>query len=129
MPIRLVPIGKTRPEDGATGKKKYYAQVVSSGTDTIDDIIRRIEKKSTVSGADIQAVLYDLVEEMKSSFSLGRIVQLDRLGNFRLSVSSEGVEEPEKAGARQVRQVRVIFKPDKELKRWLKTLKFTRQNI
>jgi predicted histone-like DNA-binding protein len=124
MAVKLTPIGKTSPATGRKGEKKYYAQVLSSGTDTMEHIIQRIEKSSTASSADVKLVLRALVDTMKVSFAEGRIVQLEDLGSFRLSVSSDPVKEPGNISRHNVKQVRVIFKPDKELKRWLKRVKF-----
>ena len=124
MPIRLITIGKSKPGEGSQGEKKYYASVKSSGEDTLEDITKKIEKISTVSGADIRGVLYALVDTMKLSFADGRIVRLGELGSFRVSVSSQAEDSPSDVGARSITQARVIYKPDKSLKDWLKTLGF-----
>jgi predicted histone-like DNA-binding protein len=125
MAVKLTPVGKTSPEQGGKGDKKYYAQVVSSGIDTTKDIIQIIEKTSTVSGADVKAVLFALTECLKSSFEQGRIVQLDDLGSFRLSVSSTPEDDPSLVGPKNVKQARVVYHADKDLKKWLNSLKFT----
>lgn len=125
MPVNLVPVGKTSPSEGSGGEKKYYAAVKSSGTYTLKEITRKIEKMSTISGADIRAVLYALTDIMKDSLAEGYIIRLEDLGSFRISVSSTPEDESSLIGPKNVKQARVVFQADKDLKRWTKKLKFT----
>jgi len=77
------------------GEKKCYASPVSSGEQTLAGLTRSIEKISTVSGADIQAVLYALVDVSIESLSNGTFVRLEELGSLRMSLKSEGKNKKE----------------------------------
>jgi predicted histone-like DNA-binding protein len=124
MSIPIFPLKKhdLNNEDGH--HYKYYATVKTSGEDTLDDVIRKVEAMSSASKADVYIVILSLMEVMQNSLEEGRIVRLGRLGSFRISVSSKGENDPSKINARSVEKARIIYKADKELKPWLERLKF-----
>ncbi|AEE16285.1 HU family DNA-binding protein [Treponema brennaborense] len=117
-----------RGEPGVAGggKKKWYALAVNSREDTIDDITKSIEKISTVSGADIRAVLYALVDVSVQALERGEIVRLGDLGSMRLTLSSEGKEKEADVTAASIKKRGIIFSPGKKLKEMLETVKFTK---
>ncbi|MEO5909762.1 MAG: HU family DNA-binding protein [Pelobium sp.] len=98
------------------GTKKFYASAATSGEETIDGLTRSIEKISTVSGADIRAVLYALVDVISGDLADGRIVRLGDLGSLRISLSSEGAETANKITANSVKAGKTIFTPGPKLK-------------
>lgn len=83
-----------------------------------------IKKISTVSGADIRAVLYSLIDVIPEELSQGRIVRLDDLGAFRVSISSHGHETEEEVNANSVRDSRIIFTPGPKFRQMLNNLHF-----
>ncbi len=60
---------------------------------------KAIEKISTVSGADIRAVLYALVDVSIDNLPKGAIVRLGDLGSLRVSISSEGRDADDEVNA------------------------------
>jgi predicted histone-like DNA-binding protein len=116
-----------RPLPGTDGKvKKHYASPVQGREITLDGLTKGIEKTSTVSGADIRAVLYAMVEEAVIGLSEGRIIRLGELGSLRISISSEGKDKAEEVTASSVKKAKVIFTPGTKLKDMLKSAKFTK---
>ena len=108
--IKYVIQGKRNPLDRS--QMKYYAQMASTTPVTLEQIIKRIEKRSTVSSADVKAVLDALQYEVIDALESGNSVRLGDLGSFRLTLQSDGVasqEEAKKLGARLIRQVNVQF--------------------
>ncbi|RYD81227.1 MAG: DNA-binding protein, partial [Sphingobacteriales bacterium] len=120
----VVKRGQPGVEGGGT--KKYYASAASTGEADIDALTRRIEKISTVSGADIRAVLYALVDVMTDELADGRIVRLGELGNIRVSISSNGEAKAEDVTANSIINTRTLFAPGARLRDMLKTLKFVK---
>jgi predicted histone-like DNA-binding protein len=106
------------------GDKKFYAQMVSSGEVTLTDLTKSIEKISTVSGADIRAVLYSLIDVMKVSLSDGKIIRLGELGSLRASFSSNGEALEADVKASTIKKSKVIFSPGKELKEMLALMEY-----
>lgn len=108
------------------GEKKFYASPLTSGELTLTGLTKSIEKISTVSGVDIRAVVYAMVDVIQSSLADGQIVRLGELGSLRVSVSSEGKATASEVNATAIKNSRVIFTPGKGIKDMLKTLEFTK---
>ncbi|MEJ8591356.1 HU family DNA-binding protein [Riemerella anatipestifer] len=124
MSIKYKTIQKAQPGVAGGGDKKFYASPVYQGEKTLEDLTKDIEKISTVSGADIRAVLYALVDVMQTSLSEGRIVRLGELGSMRVSLSSEGKAKEEEVTSAAIKSAKVLFTPGSDLKKMLQTLKF-----
>ncbi|SDE32269.1 HU family DNA-binding protein [Riemerella columbipharyngis] len=124
MPVKFKIIQKGQPGVVGGGSKKYYASPVYRGEKSLEDLTKDIEKISTVSGADIRAVLYALVDVMQDSLSDGQIVRLGELGSMRASLSSEGKAKEEEVTAAAIKSAKVIFTPGTGIKNRLKTLKY-----
>ncbi len=126
MAIKYKVVAKGQPGVVGGGDKKFYATPVLEGEVTLDDLTRLIEKSSTVSGADIRAVLYALVETTVDSLTKGSIVRLGELGSLRPSISSEGKATEAEVSASAIRSANVIFTPGSRIKEMLATAKFTK---
>ena len=126
MAIQIKVVERGQPGVAGGGTKKYYASPVHGREITLEGLTKNIEKASTVSGADIRAVLYALVEEAVGGLSEGRIIRLGDLGSLRITLSSEGKEKPEQVTAAAVKKTSVIFTPGKKLQEMMKSAKFTK---
>ena len=124
MPIKFKAIERGEPGVAGGGTKKWYASPNISGEKALDGLIRDIEKISTVSGADIRAVLYALVDVMKDALADGQIVRIGELGSLRVSFSSEGKATEKEVTAASIKQAKVIFTPGKDIKDTLATLTY-----
>ena len=91
---------------------------------TLADLTKAIEKICTVSGADIRAVLYALVDVAVDSLADGTIVRLGDLGSLRISISSEGKATLEEVNGNCVKGASVIFTPGSRIKDMLATVKY-----
>lgn len=122
--IKFKTIQRGQPGVQGGGEKKYYALPVSDGEVTIDGITKTIEKMSTVSGIDIRAVLYSLVEAGADVLAEGKILRLGELGSLRVSLSSEGRATPEEVNSGCIKDACVIFTPGPKIKTMLSGLKY-----
>lgn len=94
---------------------KYYPQAVTSGKPiSTKQVAERLAKISTVSYADVMAVLAELAGVMADYMALGKTVKLDGLGTFyyTLSASGNGVDTPEEVTSKLITGVRVRFIPE-----------------
>jgi nucleoid DNA-binding protein len=64
------------------------------------------------------------VDLVTYQLSQGKIVQLGELGNFRLSVSSEGRDLEEELTTSAIRRAKVLFSPGAEIRAMLKSATF-----
>lgn len=109
------------------GQKKYYASAVPDGEITLEGLTREIEKRSTVSGADIRAVLYAMVEVAAECLEDGTVVRFGDLGSLRMSLSSAGKEKEEDVNASAIRGSSIIFYPGPKLQSTLVGMKYYKQ--
>ena len=91
---------------------KYYPQAAPTTPVTLAQIIKRIEKRSTVSSSDVKAVLDALQYEVIEALENGNTVRLGDIGSFRLTIKAEGAvtaREAKGMGAKLIKQVNVQF--------------------
>ena len=124
MPVKFKTVAKGEPGVAGGGDKKYYASPVMEGEMDIDALTKSIEKISTVSGADIRAVLYALVDVSIDGLSRGAIIRMGELGSLRITLRSEGKLSAQEVVSTSVKKAGIIFTPGARLKEMLKTLKF-----
>ena len=94
---------------------KWYAKsvLVMSPVST-EQVAKRIAAESTVSPADVRAVLTALGGVMGDYMSQGRSVKLDGVGSFYFTAvtTKNGVDKEEDVNATLIRGVRVRFIPE-----------------
>ncbi len=127
MAIKIKTIERGEPGVTGGGQKKFYASPVMDGELTLAGLTKAIEKICTVSGADIRAVLYALVDVSIDSLADGTIVRLGDLGSLRISLSSEGKATAEEVTSSSVKNVSVIFTPGTRIKEMFLTAKFQKE--
>lgn len=110
-----------------TAAKKFYLRPVSSGEITLDELASQISHASSLTEADVYAVLQSLVREIPRALSDGYIVRLGNLGSFRVSVNSEGSHTREEVSEKNVRKRRLIFTPGKQMKKELEKIRFEKK--
>ncbi|MBF1631768.1 MAG: HU family DNA-binding protein [Prevotella sp.] len=94
---------------------KWYAKsVLVMSPISTEQVAKRIAAESTVSPADVRAVLTALGGVMGDYMSQGRSVKLDGVGSFYFTAvtSKNGVDKPEDVNATLIRGVRVRFIPE-----------------
>lgn len=103
-------------ENPVTRQKLFYAQVADVKPVTLDKIVDLIEKRSTVSSADVKAVLDALQYEIKNALEDGKSVRLGDLGSFRPTIASRSAGSAEEFLPSNIKAVRVQFTPSSKLK-------------
>ena len=104
---------------------KWYPQSVTVGKPVATkDVADRLSQISTVSRADVYAVLMDLAGVLADYMAQGRSVKIDGLGTFyyTLTAGGNGVESADKVSASQITGVRVRFIPEATRKTGSKTM-------
>ncbi|MFC4232601.1 HU family DNA-binding protein [Parasediminibacterium paludis] len=124
MAVKYKVIKKAEPGVIGGGNGKYYATPVVQGERSLEQITKSIEKICTVSGADIRAVLYSMVDVITDDLANGLIVRIGDLGSLRLSLSSEGFAKEKDVTASAIKSSKILFTPGPKLKEMQHTLKF-----
>ncbi len=125
MSIKYRSLQRVNPQD-ITATKKYYAAVVANGSVDFETLAEQISEQCTVTETDCLAVLNVLEQNIVRELGQGRIVRLGKLGNFQVSLSSEGFATAEEVSAAGITNSRIIFRPAKKLRNLLKNLTFSK---
>ncbi|MDR2764318.1 MAG: DNA-binding protein [Tannerella sp.] len=128
MAIKFRAVQRAQPGVAGGGEKKYYASPVMNGEWDIDRLTKSIEKICTVSGADIRAVLYALVDVSVDGLEDGTIIRLGDLGSIRVTLSSEGRATAEEIDVACIKKTGIIFVPGARIKETLEDVKFVKTN-
>lgn len=94
---------------------KWYPKSITVGKPVMTkEVADRLSQISTVSRADVYAVLMDLAGVLADFMAQGRSVKIDGLGTFyyTLTAAGQGVETADKVSASQITGVRVRFIPE-----------------
>ena len=89
----------------SSNQGKWYARAVHTGTVDIDDLAEEMQANCTVKRADIVAVLSELVETMQKHLQMSHRVKLNRLGTFKIGMSTRPADTIEEFTAGPERQV------------------------
>jgi len=125
MAINYRPLARVNPQD-ITATKKYYAAVKTNGSVDFETLAAQISEQCTVTETDCLAVLNVLEQNIVRELGQGRIVRLGKLGNFQVSLSSEGFATSAEVSAAGITNSRIIFRPAKKLRNLLKNLTFSK---
>jgi len=99
------------------GTKKYYAAIVTDGETTVDDLVKDIEKFSSLSEPDIRGVIIALENVIQNKLSEGRIVRLEKLGSLYPTLSSEGMNTPEEVNSSCIKELNINYRAGDRIKK------------
>ena len=99
-----------------TDQGLYYGQIVQEGVIGLNELADEIQATSTVTRADILAVLADLENVITKTLRNGKGVKLGDLGSFRPTIKGTGVEEKADYESNLIRKVNVVFIPSPKMK-------------
>ena len=116
-------------QNALTKQLQYYAQVSPVTPVTLDQIVELIEKRSTVTSADVKAVLDALRFEVRNALVDGKSVRLGDLGSFRPTLSSRSALSADAFLPANIKGVRVRYVPSAALKNDLKLDRVSLRNV
>ncbi len=92
MAIPFKRMGRKDPRK-VDGVVKYHPQLVTQGQSVdLDKLAYTMKEKSSLSLGDIQSVLTNLVEAMRTALFDGKSVNIHDFGVFSLSATTRGVD-------------------------------------
>lgn len=125
---QLVKFVKTLAKPGVKDSGfKYGVCSVNQGKTDLTALCQLISARSSISSADVRAVLDSLNFIMDYELKQGRIVQLDTFGSFRMTVGSNRVDNIKDFDSALIRTPKIVFTPYSSLQETRKTLKFAIQ--
>ncbi len=96
-------------------KSKYHVRICNRQTVDTDNIVKAISKQCTLTPADIHAVIVAFQDEIAFQLQQGKIVHLDGLCQFDISLKSRLDESSGKENGPNIVLKSVNINPDKKL--------------
>lgn len=109
-----------------TGKPTYNARACDRNKVNLKDIAGFIVQRSSLTKAEVYGTLISLVDILPDLLLINQSIQLDGLGTFSLHLSSESKDSPEDVTWRSIKELKLQFRADKELKEALQKANFVR---
>lgn len=125
MAIKYRAVQAVNPRD-LEAPRKYYARPSYDGTLSIREICRDIADSSTVSPADVFAVVESLLQKIPDYLIDNKIVKLGDFGTFRLSFSSSGAENEEDLDSGNIKKNKILFRSGNLLMNEVNNAKYTK---
>ena len=109
-------LAKDLRKDAQEGSMLYYAYPVSNYRLDMKDLCENIAASTTLTAGEVRNALDALTTQLKQHLMNGAIVEMDNLGSFRISFGSSGASLAEDFKATAIRNPRIIYSADKDLK-------------
>lgn len=106
---------RTNPLDRS--QEKYYPAPLYSDDITMDDLAEEISYSSSMTTADVKAVLEGFLSVTPKYLRRGNKVRLGSLGRLRVTFGGDGKDNAEDVTAGDIDHVRISFVAAPELKR------------
>ena len=126
MSIKFNVIAKKNPQR-RDEPAKYYANIVGDGKTTLEDLAKYAAEMSTVSKADIVAVMESIFGKIASDVADGKIVYVGGYFTLQAGGSSIGEEKEKDINSASIKSVRAVFRPGKMIKNALKLATFQKK--
>lgn len=99
------------------GVAKFYPQLVTlNQTADLDTIAFTMKEKSSLTLGDIQSVLTNFVEAMRTALYDGKSVNIKDFGVFSLSARTVGSELKEDCTVKSIKAVKINFRPSSSVR-------------
>lgn len=115
MPIQFKMVAK-RNNLVQPPEVNYYPCAVNQGEETLETLAQKICAASSLTEADCFGVMYALSNAISEALTDGKIVRIDSLGTFQLTLKATGSPEPTVRGKSLIKENKIVFKPSKRLK-------------
>ena len=106
-------------------QEKYFACKATNATVSTKMMAEDINQRSTVSVGDTYGTISEIVISLKKYLPLGDNVNIEGIGTFGISITSNMIDSPDDIAELIVRGKRITFRPDPELMDLLDNLHFS----
>jgi len=127
MPITFSAVQKRNPQR-PNDPQKFYAHIMGEGKTTLADLAKHAASTSTVSKADILAVLESTFTKIADDVADGRIVYVGEYFTLQAGGTSEGQPSAQEVNSTSIKSLRTIFRPGKLIKDALKLAEFHKKS-
>jgi len=126
MSIKFNVVQRANPQK-RTEPAKYYANIVGDGKTTLADLANYAAEMSTVSKADILAVLESTFGKIAVDVADGKIVYVGDYFTLQAGGSSIGSDKEKDVSANSIKSIKAVFRPGKLIRNALKLATFQKK--
>lgn len=126
MAIKFKAEQKKNPQD-LTATPFWYARAVGDGETTLKDLAEYASETSTVSKADILAVLETSLTKISKDLSNGKIVRVGEYFTLQMGVSSEPSVNQDDVNASKIKKAKINFRPGNMLSDMIKLASYQKK--
>ena len=124
MSVLIKPIQRANPADLDAPKKWYVTQVTISQVDE-NQISDEMAEGTTLDSSEAMMALRQFRKVLLKHLLAGESVKMGNWGSFSLSFASEGVDEKKDVSLGQIKQINLVFRPDRSFREDLQKASFT----
>lgn len=125
MALTYKVISTTKPGQGRDGGQIWFPKLTGSSKVDLWEVARTLAKRSTASESDVFLVITGLVTLIPELLLQGKTVKLDNLGSFRLHARVRTSPSRGEVSVKNIREIRLSFKPDNVIKEALRGAEIT----
>lgn len=123
MAVKIKAVQRKNPR-AMSEPAKWYPQAIGDGETNIDDLAKYASSVSTVSKADILAVLEIVFDKISDDLSNGKIVRVGQHMTLQVGVTGNPSDKEEEVNGIKVKSAHILFRPGKVLSDMIKLLTF-----
>jgi predicted histone-like DNA-binding protein len=105
-------------------KEGYFPRITNRIKLTSDDIAKIISRQSSFTKADVKGVIEAFIENIPDLLLDNYTVSLDNFGTFSLHAGTKSESQESKVSARNIKDLRISFRPSVVVKEKLKRARF-----
>jgi predicted histone-like DNA-binding protein len=123
MALKYKVISTYKPGEGKQGEQIWFPKLTGSSQVTLADMAQILAERSTASEADVYLIMVGMMGLIPELLGEGKTIKIENFGTFRLHAKVKTESSPEKITVRNIKELRLSFRPDKEIKRAISKLK------
>ena len=128
MAIKYKIMSTVKPGNRQISEKIYFPKLVGTTQVGLTQIAKILEHRTTASEADVYLIVMGLVELIPELLKEGKTVKLDKFGSFRLHAKVNTSTHPEDVSIKNIKEIRLSFRPDNKIKKLLQNITIIREN-
>ncbi|HEX3008599.1 MAG TPA: HU family DNA-binding protein [Bacteroidales bacterium] len=123
MSLKYKVISTYKPGEGKQGEQIWFPKLTGSSQVTLADMAQILAERSTASEADVYLIMVGMMGLIPELLGEGKTIKIENFGTFRLHAKVKTESSPEKITVRNIKELRLSFRPDKEIKKAISKLK------
>lgn len=110
-------------------KTVHYLKIAKAGSMEFKEMCELIALRTTLTAAEVEFALAEVRTVIIENLRIGRGTQLGPLGSVDISVESESKPTEQELSIKNIRRMKLIFKPSVQIKKALKSVQYRIRRI